>query len=1007
MIDVSSAFSTAQASLNAMPYYQVCLAFGDYAQSINGATAAASGTPVTDYPASGAIDGDRTELNIGAAATADNGVGQGSWKSSARPDGSGNVWLVVDFGQSRTFTRTKLYNMAADCLTSYLLQYWDGAAWQDYAGTPDKFSNSQPGYGQGGYGSTEPYGDPSHGNWPGLGYTGQLDAYDTTTPITSTKIRLVVYSTHSGGAAQVVALEVYRVIDITSRVQVINGPERKKDFKLAQPIASQEVVSCDNSDQFFSISYTPTAAQVAAGYVNAEIAQLGFDLEVNEGFYTSAGVQLIRTFTGSVDSITPTAGSALAEIVARDYTKHLINNQDSCRLKTNIDIASAVQYALNRCNISNYEMTLPTTNIVIPYFFYYEDSVLTVIQELVQAAGDAIFFFDEYGIATFQYFLTATPQQERYENQAEWLSGTLSNLDAYSSNPNILGPYQLFDNFADNLYSGRTDAWLPEWTIEASIGGGSVDASTGALVINSYYTTSAPRRLIDAPFTQSTGFVRFTCQFQYTSGEGLSTGSSWVMFQMTQAFGGGFGTAKGYGIAWYYPQRFKLVRFDGGAMNSGTVLADLGASDTGTHVWGVIRDSSGNMTILKDGASVGTATDNTYTTCSNFGVAVLGSTYAGATITIDDIFFNSNTTTIEGDWTSPIINRGVALNANGIFQANIDAPAGVTVTCYTAGSTDGVNFEGWIVATPGVIDPCSVWQYERIKVVFSCATSYIGSQAFLYTIVVNWYTGSGQQKWSPSVNFYLTDQNGICEVQQQVSDSLGGDTSIINDIAVTAAPLVLNGADTDTQWQGTAGTPADKISATNPLIVTTAASPYTFNCVISSGMDISGMAGGTCIAMTLGTATATAAITYIHPTKPILTLTVTGSGTITDLRLIGKAYGQSDTPYQSLASDATSIARYRKRHQDLENDYFRDASITAVVAARIIANQKAPTEYIPKFDIFPPVVNIQPGDRVNVTNQINGISQDYYVLGFGRTITMSESSADASMSLVLMEVPTA
>jgi hypothetical protein len=324
-----------------------------------------------------------------------------------------------------------------------------------------------------------------------------------------------------------------------------------------------------------------------------------------------------------------------------------------------------------------------------------------------------------------------------------------------------------------------------------------------------------------------------------------------------------------------------------------------------------------------------------------------------------------------------------------------------------------------------------VKRYEKIRVVMTTpqdsGTNATPITPIVYSLSVSWYTGTGQQKWSPTVGFYLTDQNGILDVQQQVSDSLGGDTAIINDIAVTAAPLVLSGGATDTQWQGTAGTispgifdsgpppsyvgtfqaapSAADIAVATPLIVSVGT--VSFICVIPAGMDISGMAGGSCIAITWGTATGTASISYIHPTTPVLTLVVTNPGTITDLRLIGKSYSNIKTPYQSVAHDLASRSRYRKRHQDIQNDYVQNGVMTGVIAARIIENQKDPTVHIPSLPIFPPIVNMQPADRVNVVNGQTGIDKDYYVVGFSRTITLSPKKADASMSLILMNIPTA
>jgi len=1018
-ITVSPEFKAAQESDSAMPTYLVYLVLPDYAASAMGSTATSSGDADSDHPKEGAINSDHTEINIGAAATADDGVGKSSWKSSASPNGTGNVWLEINFGQSRIFNRVKLYNLAADPLTSYLLQYWDGGAWVDFAGTVDKYTppSGIGGYGTGGYGFG-PYGGSSS-SWP-IGPTGGLDVFDFAA-ITSTKIRLVVYATTSTGPAQLVELEVYRLVDITDRVRSIKGPDRKKDYKLSQPIATQEVLTVDNSDRFFSISYSPTAAEIAAGFINSDLALLGINLEVNEGFYTTVGKELIRTFTGSIDSITPTAGSASAEIVARDGIKHLMDQQDSCKLKTAIDITDCIRYILNRNGVSNYEMVLATTNITEPYFFYYEISILTVMQELVQAAGDAMFNFDENGTAVLQYYLTSTPQQYSCSTQIGWEAGTQNNVDSVNNAPNLHGPGQILEEFyleTPGPISSATVNSHPQWIVAAGTwevmdylsGGGLRPTSTsGAGTIYMAWGTPSsvgvwwiwlnPNNRTGAPM------VYFNLMdSNATTAGGLALGNGYVLgIQCHPAIQGGVGLRA----------TFNLYRMDN--TPSLTLLASASGNNGGTIT--LARDISGKFTLYAQHDFVLQCTDNTY---SNFPYL----SYSGSNTTpqvgsfIGPYFSTALTgteylTTDSGSWISPTIDRG-AITFVGIFQAvNLLCSSG-SINYDVSTSDDGMSWGPWVSATPGAQDPSDLKRYERIRVSTS-GLEYVYSgppdmrtfvglrNSILYRLSTEWFTGTAQQKWSPSIDFYLTDQNGICDLQEQIADNLAGDSAIINDVAVTAAPLVLTGANTDDQWQAITGTPPDKVSVANPLIVS--AGTVTYNCVVSGGMDTSHMAGGSCIAITWGSATGSAAITYIHPTKPILTLTVTSIGTITDLRLIGKSFSNLQTPYQSLASDAASIARHRKRHADVNNNYFRDSSVTDFIAAKIISNQKDPVSYIPSFEIFPPRVNLQPGDRVNVVNEINGIATDYYVVGYSRTVEISESDASASMNLTLMKIP--
>ena len=71
MIPVSTKFKNAQNADSNLPVSKVELLLGNYANAAAyGTTAASSGDFSADYPASGAIDGDRTEINCGPASAA-------------------------------------------------------------------------------------------------------------------------------------------------------------------------------------------------------------------------------------------------------------------------------------------------------------------------------------------------------------------------------------------------------------------------------------------------------------------------------------------------------------------------------------------------------------------------------------------------------------------------------------------------------------------------------------------------------------------------------------------------------------------------------------------------------------------------------------------------------------------------------------------------------------------------------------------------------------------------
>jgi hypothetical protein len=433
----------------------------------------------------------------------------------------------------------------------------------------------------------------------------------------------------------------------------------------------------------------------------------------------------------------------------------------------------------------------------------------------------------------------------------------------------------------------------------------------------------------------------------------------------------------------------------------------------------VSRDLSGTFTVWIDGTSYGSVTDNTFTTCAQFYIEGV----ASAGWAIDDIFWSNQIlvptdgtpANVQSVWESAVIDQGASVTAEGVFTASDSAPAGTSITYYTRTSDTGVGgWEAWVAATPGQPISSVVKRYIQVKIVLACPqddglhNSNTDTPA-VSQIIVSWYFGTGQSKWSSAIDFNFSHDDTIMDLQEQVSDTLGGDTAVINAITVSTAPLILSGADADTVWQGTTGSPPGPIAAANPLNVS--AGTITYNLDISGGMDISkmtgsgaigtGFTGPACVVCVGDMATGTAAISFIHPTNPVLTLTITGPGTITDLRVIGKSYKNNDTPYLATASDAASIAKHHKRTGDpVQNNYIVNANIAQLVANKIILNQKDAPKWIPSMPISAKL-NLQPGDRIYVTETNSGITAAYYVIGFTRQV----QPGDLSMTVALIKVP--
>src|SRR5690349_5044155 len=99
MLSASSRFNDAQAASINQVAQRTYLVLGNYAAA-SAASASASGSDGSgNYPPAGAIDGDRTEINVGAASTADNDIGRSSWRSAVAPSVTPQT-LTIDMGSS-------------------------------------------------------------------------------------------------------------------------------------------------------------------------------------------------------------------------------------------------------------------------------------------------------------------------------------------------------------------------------------------------------------------------------------------------------------------------------------------------------------------------------------------------------------------------------------------------------------------------------------------------------------------------------------------------------------------------------------------------------------------------------------------------------------------------------------------------------------------------------------------------------------------------------------------
>ncbi len=1326
MLPVSSRFTAAeQADVNQVAE-RVYFVLGNYA-SASGASASASGSDGSgDYPASGAIDGDRTELNVGPASGADNDVGLSSWRSAVAPSSTPQT-LTVDMGVSRTINRIKLYHLASHGLASYKLESSpDNVTYTLIAKTTD----------QGGTIAT----------------THQLDTVDFS-DTTCRYVKITIADTVVGAdKANIVELEIYRLVDISARLTNVTT-DRPRDYKLQNPLAATFSLMCSNEDKFFSPNYSPTTAEIAAGFVNSELVP-NIGVIVQYGFaYGGATPEFVTSFTGFVDRFQISPKDQTATIDGRDLMKPCINQIVSSKLKTAQDIKACIIYALNLVNISTWETSIDSTGLTIDYFFISNDSILTVIRNLVQASADALFWFDESGTAQFRYYVNSTPQSHTDSSEAQFEAGVLTNIDT-TSTPNQIGrKWYLIDDFADGNFNSNpvwtnritpvtigddseanfeagtvktnistTDVpgmikrnWFriddftdgnytsnPVWTVrngnynsvppnpanlwtvtsnKLTYSPGSTiqqgrantlfsqatgtwecvmrinDASTLGLVefffmANTAFDDTGPKgqmglgycvRLsrgtglagtdeiilfkVDAPgvYTSIVTAVAFpalgssehtirvtrdtsgnievymdgsgkisasdttyttsvyvgvqaqtnsgSCTFTFdnfyyafdlvdasitalpttqavfesrvfdqttavlaegiftavytapsgtsvqfftaTSADGVSfdtyvavtsgspilsttrryikykilfvcpadsgtnsdlrtalidsisiqyTNTGWqcitnaikylpgtsgltvgidtsfiqatgtwsASIQMTPGTGSGMALrmyilTTGYDIptatyiSGYYAQadqaNGRLGIYKISASGTRTLLLDTAQTiNTSAHTLRLTRTSAGVLTLFWDGVQKVQTTDTGFSSSAALAFEVAPGSDTNGNNIVDDIYYSpavdgtGATSTAQATFVSATIDMGSIIQL-GIFQASTIIPAGTSLQFYTATSADDITYDAFVAATPGVLVPSTLHRYLKWKVVMTTPLDS-GIYANILTpsvtdVTVNWFTGSGSNKYPTSVSYVFRYDSKLNDLVQSFSDSLGGDSAIVNDVIVQAQPLILSGTTADTQWQGTTQTPPVPISVSAPLSVT--AGTITIDITVPNGMDTSLMSGGSpaaaAITFTGGAIGSTWAFSRIHPTRPRLVITVVGTGTITDLRLIGKPFSSSTTGIQQQSTDSTSIKKYGDRQLSISNPYIINNAIAASIASKLVANNKNPISYAPQI-MVDPTFSIQLGDRVTVVDSNTALNQDYIVAGVNHSISAQEVQAAADTTLTLLQVLT-
>lgn len=413
---------------------------GNICLTSKGATINASSEFSADWPAEGILDGDRTHINAGAASVAENGIGGSVWQSSGIADGAGVIdeSIIINLGSLRRVSRIKII-------------FWPDSTKNGNLGSIGAkdffigFSAEDTGYGLGPYGGGG-YGGLPLPAWTGLvdkcaeigkaatsisggfvtGNTNDMVVFEDPTPQDVQFLEVAITKLQSGSVrARIVAIELTLAVDVSDTVAAISR-QRKKDYHLDHRQATLLQLSLRNLDGRYNDRITPTAAQTAAGFFNASIRP---NLEVRYfGGFSGVNAQM---FTGFIDSWDIDSGGRMMKVAARDFYKFLVKPNISTKQKLSWPLEALVELVANYQNFPSNLMVLDTTTISPSYFMPNNKSVQQVLNDLLDATGQAEIYFDEFGRLIFRSYLTIIKHIWFQGSQADFQAGTnVNNTDA-------------------------------------------------------------------------------------------------------------------------------------------------------------------------------------------------------------------------------------------------------------------------------------------------------------------------------------------------------------------------------------------------------------------------------------------------------------------------------------------------------------------------------------------------------------------------------------------------
>jgi hypothetical protein len=962
MLPVSTSFLSSEKSQVNTPKAKVQLILGNYALNYLG-TASASSTYSSDYPASGAFNGDRTSLNIGAAISSDDGVGKSCWQSSAHPTGGSPQYITFSFDTRGTvsLSRMKLYHLPGHGLLSYELIAYYGGTWNNVAHTDD-ISES------------------------GVSFTtnGSLDVVDFPMISGVSEIRVYVYGTQNGGEnAFISEIEFYNIVDISSYVTSVKV-NRQRDYSMKNPLSADVEIVCDNRLSYFSPALSPIGTDMVPNL--GIMVQFGFD-----------GSEWAYSFVGFMDELTISPSQRTATIVGRDGMKFVINTTKYSQLLSSYYVEDIVSYLVQQADVAPQEYVSNPSAVQIPYFFVDSQNVLMTIQDLVVACGDASFYFDENGLANFAYYTGATPENFIITTQSDWESAdyrqnVATNLDV----DQLEGDLVAIDRFTDgNLTSN------PVWTVFKNSAVNDPSASTFQLTWDSTGTGAGNYIDIHTSLSSLPNFGTWQADIMLPD-NAAKAHMRFVCLNNTNQDG------------WYLEFTYNSIKFT--HANVSSVTASGSWTNGVYHTLCVTTDASGNVNVYVDGVLKITTTGYVAVVYDYFLIKFYGYGGTGTYQARKIGYFRSINSSgsvggyYGGQWYKKF-DCTTDVSFYGVFRASYVLNGG-SVHFYASSSPDNTTFTGEYEIFDDTVIPAAltVQRYLKIRIwirplmltrsdidpnldLNNCNTT----TPVVTDFTVNYSIGTGKAKYNLLPQYSFSYDSLLLDMEEKVTDNIGGANQIVNDCLVTSNPLALS-AYSQLVWQGTVGSPPVSISVTAPMTVTNG-QILTYQIKPSSAMDISQMSGANPAAAQITFAAGASgswAFTRINPTNPILQITITGSGTMTNLQVWGKIFEGGSYAYSHQITDPDSIQLYGDRQLSIDNNYIVVDAMALLIAQTIVSNYKNAITYLSKF-VVRPTFSIQIGDRITATEINTGLASDFYVVGVQHTFSLSQLETELTL----------